>query len=135
MKTILLADDNHTVREFCRRELEEEGYRVVLARDGGEAIGVLRRELPDLVVLDICMPRTDGLEAVQRIKEIEPQVPVIFFTSYDEDCLKDRRGQLATACIEKCEDLTELKRVVVRALSSRDEAESLHVGLPPKVPL
>lgn len=131
MKTILFTDDKPHVREFCKRELEEEGYRVLLARNGPEAIRVLLRELPDLVILDISMPGYSGLEVAEWIKEISSQIPVIFFTSYDEDCLRDRRSHLATACVEKCEDLTELKRAVARALAMDNRLAPLRLGLPP----
>ncbi len=131
MKTILLADDNRNIREYCRRDLEDEGYRVVLAGDGREALALLRRELPDLVILDVCMPTMDGLQAVERIRAIAPDVPVVFFTWFDEDCARDRRGQLATACVEKCEDLTELKQVIVQIMASQHSNESFRLGLPP----
>ena len=101
MKTILLTDDSKNIREYCRVALEEDGYRVVLAADGLEALRVFREETPDLVILDICMPRLNGLETLERLKAIAPEVPVILFTAHDEDCLRDHRGDLATACVEK----------------------------------
>jgi CheY-like chemotaxis protein len=131
MKTILFADDDRHVREYCKRELEEDGYRVLLSRDGSEAIGVFRREIPDLVVLDISMPRSNGLETAERLKQVEPHVPVIFFTPYDEDCLKDGRSRLATACVEKCEDLTALKQAIARALAGNQAGAPFRLGLPP----
>jgi CheY-like chemotaxis protein len=131
MKTILFADDDRHVREYCKRELEEDGYRVLLSRDGSEAIGVFRREIPDLVVLDISMPRSNGLETAERLKQVEPHVPVIFFTHYDEDCLKDGRSRLATACVEKCEDLTALKQAIARALAGNQAGAPFRLGLPP----
>lgn len=130
MKTVLFVDDNRNIREFCRRELEAEGYRVVLAADGGEAIRIVRKETPDVLVLDLCMPAMGGLEAIEQIRECAPSVPVIFFTANDEDCLTDRRSRLATACVEKSEDLTELKRALHRVSTLSHEQETLRVGLP-----
>ena len=134
MATILLADDNRNIREYCKRELEDDGYRVLLARDGAEAIRMTRRHLPDLVILDICMPVVDGLEAAQRIKAIEPDAPIIFFTSFDDACLQDERSRNATACVEKREDLTQLKQVVNAALNSRRQNRPYRLGLSPTVP-
>jgi len=80
MTTIVLADDKKNIREFCKQELEDEGYRVILARDGREAIKLVRKERPDLVVLDLCMPRLGGLDAIGPIWAIAPEVPIILFT-------------------------------------------------------
>ena len=133
MKTILVADDNRGIREYCRAVFEEEGYRVVLACDGAEAVLAFREEAPDVVILDVRMPRLSGLEALEQIKAICPQVPAIIFTANDEDCLQDQRERLATACIEKSEDLTALQRAVVRGLraeSPRSDAPTRHTSLP-----
>ena len=134
MKTILFADDHKNIREYCRSALTEEGYRVVLARDGIEALEVFLAEMPDLAILDISMPRASGLEALDQIKCLSPDIPVILFTAHDEDCMRDHRARLATACVEKTEDLAELKRVVDHTLGRRASdggGESLRMGLPP----
>ena len=133
MLTVLFADDNKNIREFCRRELEDEGYRVVVARDGAEAIRLTLRDSPDLVILDICMPGVNGLEAIERIKAIRPDVPVVFFTSFDDVCARDERCRHASACVEKSGDLRELKHVVNAALSSRRQNQPYRLGLPPAV--
>lgn len=131
MKTVLFADDNKHIREFCRRDLEEEGYRVVVARNGCEAVRLVRAEDPDLAVLDIFMPAAGGLDVIEHIKRIDPALPVVLFTSYDEECLRDRRSRLAEACVEKCEDLAELKRVIVRLLAADETTQAVRSGLPP----
>jgi len=133
MLRILLADDNRNIREYCRLALEDDGYAVVVARDGAEAVRLTRRLRPDLVILDIHMPGMDGLEAVERIESIEPELPVVLFTSFDDACMRDERACHATACVEKREDLTELKRVVAAALRSRRQNQPYRLGLPPAV--
>ncbi len=131
MKTILLADDNPGAALLCKTEIEDEGYRVLLAEDGEEAYRLVRDKAPDVVILDISMPGVGGLEALARIKAGHPDIPVILFTGFDEDCLRDRRANLATACVEKkAGDLTELKRAIMRALAYGDAPRSLHLGLP-----
>jgi len=134
MKTILFADDHKNIREYCRAALTEEGYRVFLARDGIEALDVFLTETPDLAILDISMPRSSGLEALEQIKGLSPRTPVILFTAHDEDCIRDRRALLATACVAKAADLAELKRIVdhtLRRRASEGGGESLRIGLPP----
>jgi two-component system, NtrC family, response regulator AtoC len=131
MKTILFADDNKSIREICKVEFEDEGYRVVLARDGVEAVHAMLQELPDVVILDIAMPRANGLDAIEQIKALDPRVPVIFYTAFDEDCIIDHRGQLAVACVEKVADLSELKRVVIRAMTACRSHVCFPSGLPP----
>ena len=131
MTTILFVDDNRNIREYCRRELEDEGYCAVVARDGGEALRLIDRLPPDLVVLDICMPGIDGLEAAARIRATQRDLPIILFTSYDDACTRDERSSCATACVEKREDLTELKNVIAASLRSRRQSQPYRLGLAP----
>jgi two-component system, response regulator, stage 0 sporulation protein F len=131
MKTILLADDNPGPALLWKTELEDEGYRVLLAEDGEEACRVVAERTPDVVILDISMPGVGGLESLRRIKAASPDTPVILFTSFDEDCLKDQRARLADACVEKrAGDLAELRRAIARALTSPRASNSLRLGLP-----
>jgi CheY-like chemotaxis protein len=134
VRTILLADDNRNIREYCRASLESDGYRVVLACDGCDAIRIFSKERPDLVILDISMPRASGLEALEQIHGLAPHVPVVLFTAHDEDCLHDRRAHLAVAVVEKSEDLSDLKRVVYRTImasGSEGYVGAVRIGLPP----
>ena len=130
MKTILFADDQKNIRQWFKEEFEEEGYQVILARDGAEAVRLVEQSPPDLAVLDLWMPSSHGLEAAERIKGIAPQVPVLLFTGNDELCLNDDRNRFAAACIDKSGDLSELKRAVDRALHVQGHYEP-RVGLPP----
>ena len=127
MRTILLADDNVHILEHCRRQLEDDGYRVVVARNGAEALSICEEALPDLAVLDISMPRISGLDALERLKSVAPNLPVILFTAFDDDCLGDPRSRLAMACVEKSEDLAELKRTICRLLDLKPD--HLHQGV------
>ena len=131
MRTILLADDKKNIRDFCKQELEDEGYRVILACDGHEAIGLVQKEPPDLIVLDICMPRVGGFDAVEPIRAVAPEVPIILFTANDEECMSDERGRYAVACVQKSEDLTQLKRAIVHAMEAREVNEPFRLELPP----
>ncbi len=83
-KTILVVDDEPQILRLVRSYLEEAGFRVVTASDGEQAIYVARREKPDLAVLDILMPRMDGLEFTRRIRR-EQDVPIIMLTARAEE--------------------------------------------------
>jgi CheY-like chemotaxis protein len=134
MKTILFADDSKNIRDYCRVALEEDGYRVTLACDGLDAIRGFAKELIDLVVLDVNMPRASGLDALEWIHSLAPQVPVILFTARQDDFLRDQRASLATACVRKGEDLRELKRAIAdafKAVSPRDRVDMASLGPPP----
>jgi CheY-like chemotaxis protein len=119
MFTVLIADDDRNIREYCRRELEDEGYRVVAARDGEEAFRLAEETCPDVVILDLSMPGIDGLETLARIRSAQPDLPLVLFTSFYDVCVRDERSGAATACVEKCADLAELKRTVAAALQTR----------------
>lgn len=77
---ILVADDSRTIRSTVRRTLVKEGWDVTLASNGKEAVELARRDEPDLVILDIHMPRMDGYNACIEILEYM-DIPVIFLTT------------------------------------------------------
>lgn len=82
--TILVVDDEPQIVRLVRAYLEGAGFRVVTAYDGEEALAVFRHERPDLIVLDILMPRVDGLEFTRRIRR-ERDVPIIMLTARAEE--------------------------------------------------
>ena len=82
--TILLVDDEDAVQKLLTYPLERDGYRVVPARDGEEALAQFARERVDLVVLDIMLPKLDGLEVCKRLRATS-QVPIIMLTARDDE--------------------------------------------------
>ncbi len=84
MPTILLVEDELTLAETLRYNLEREGYIVLLATDGVQGLELARREAPDLIVLDIMLPRLDGL-SVCRILRQEHDMPVIMLTARQDE--------------------------------------------------
>src|SRR5690348_6572396 len=82
--TILLVDDEDAVQKLLAYPLEREGFRVLQARDGEEAIERFRSEDVDLVVLDVMIPKLDGLEVCKRLRA-ESTVPIIMLTARDDE--------------------------------------------------
>src|SRR5918993_5294888 len=81
---ILVVDDEPAVRESLRRALQLEGYEVELARDGLEALESVRADGVDAIVLDVSMPRLDGLETCRRLRSEGRALPVLMLTARDE---------------------------------------------------
>ncbi len=84
MPTILLIEDNETLAETLRYNLEREGYTVVQAADGMQGLELARQEQPDLLVLDIMLPRLDGF-SVCRILRQESDIPIIMLTARQDE--------------------------------------------------
>ncbi|MCB0244040.1 MAG: response regulator, partial [Anaerolineae bacterium] len=83
-KRILIADDEARMRRFVRMNLELEGFEVLEASDGLDAIRKAREDLPDLVILDVEMPKLDGFETLREIRR-SLSVPVIMLTVRSEE--------------------------------------------------
>jgi two-component system response regulator MprA len=88
MTTILVADDDQKLLKMVRRTLIYEGFQVVTAENGREALAKLEVEAPDLVVLDWMMPELDGLELLQHLRMVGDEVPVLILTA--RDAVEDR---------------------------------------------
>ena len=85
MKTrVLLAEDHRDMREVLSRQLQVLGYEVAVAQNGMEAVAMARSEHPDIILMDILMPKMDGLEAVSQIRENPEirQIPVLAVTGW-----------------------------------------------------
>ncbi len=92
MRTILVVDDEVTVAEMLRATLEDEGYRVVTAADGKEALERLPELCPDLVLSDVMMPLLDGRQLANAMAE-DPtlqQIPLVLMSAGGEWIVKDR---------------------------------------------
>ena len=84
MATIALVDDDKNILASVTMLLEQEGYHVRSYTDGASALTALSATLPDLAILDIKMPRMDGMELLRRLRQTA-EIPVIFLTSKDEE--------------------------------------------------
>lgn len=114
---ILIVDDDQNILRLYKEELEEEGYVIVTASNGQEAMEQFEREVPDLVTLDILLPDVDGIKLLRQMKEKRPRLPVIMSTAYDYR--DDFAVWASEAYIVKSADLTELK-ATIKKLSEKE---------------
>ncbi|GLY64194.1 response regulator transcription factor [Amycolatopsis taiwanensis] len=80
---ILVVDDDRAVRESLRRSLEFNGYQVDLAGDGARALEMVVADRPDAMILDVMMPRLDGLEVARRLRSTGDDLPILVLTARD----------------------------------------------------
>lgn len=84
MNKVLIADDDRDLRGIVRDVLQEEGFLTVEADDGANAIELFRKEIPDAVLIDLKMPKKDGIETMKELQKIDDGVPVIILTGYGD---------------------------------------------------
>ena len=118
MEKILCVDDDLSLLRLYQDELSEEGYKVILAKDGKEALAKFDKEKPHVVVMDIRMPVMDGIETLTAMMGKDRQVPVILNTAYPQ--YRDNFMTWgAEAYVIKSSDLTELKKKIREVLNKR----------------
>ena len=121
MNTILVVEDEPNQRLLYRMELENEGYRVVLASQGEEALEKVKEAKPDLVVLDLRFPVMGGMELLDRMMGLNAKLPVIIYSAYDG--YKDNfLTWSADAYLVKNSNLDLLKKEIKRIVSQRKAA-------------
>jgi len=118
---ILVADDEQSMREFLDIMLKKEGYKVSLASNGEEVVKLIDNDLFDLVLLDIRMPKLDGLSALKRIKAIAPETIVIMITAYaSADTAIKAMKEGAYDYITKPFKVEEIKLIIKNALEKKN---------------
>lgn len=114
---ILIVDDDLHIQRLYKEEFEDEGYEVVVASNGQEAIEMFEKESPDIVTLDILLPDIDGIRVLRQMKEKNPKIPVIMSTAYDYR--DDFAVWASEAYIVKSSDLDELKIMIKKLVTKQ----------------
>jgi two-component system alkaline phosphatase synthesis response regulator PhoP len=83
-KKILIVEDDRSLISILQEKFTNEGFSVVTALDGEDGIIVAEKEKPDLILLDILIPKIDGITMAQKLKETGVDVPIIFLTNFDD---------------------------------------------------
>ena len=116
MSTILIVEDDPNLGTLYQAELEAEGFRILLARDGNEAADFVARQIPDLIVMDIRLPEKDGLDTMTQILRDYGKIPIILNSSYSS-YQDDFHTWAADAYIIKSADLAPLKSKIREILN------------------
>ncbi len=121
MSRILVVEDNEMNRDMLSRRLTRQGYGVTVACDGEEGLAMARTALPDLIIMDLSLPRVDGWEVTRRLKAEEStrDIPIIALTAHAMST--DRDKALAAGCNDfdtKPVDFERLIAKVRRAIAS-----------------
>jgi two-component system response regulator MprA len=117
--TVLVVDDDALIVESLRTILTNAGYRVPVAEDGESALQVVREERVDAVVLDLVMPRLDGIKTLRYLRQLRPDIAVVILAAEIEP--EARRAAIeygAAVVMVKPPDIDELLRVIDRLVSA-----------------
>jgi CheY-like chemotaxis protein len=117
MPKLLIVDDEKHIRLLYAEELEEEGYEVAVASDGLEILERIEKEKPDVIILDIKMVSSNGLDVLQEIRNKFYNLPVILCSAYGSYKV-DIKSIAADAYVVKSSDLTELKKKIAQVLET-----------------
>lgn len=125
---ILVVDDDRAVRDSLRRSLQFNGYTVELAGDGQQALDALDSQRPDAMVLDVMMPRVDGLEVCRRLRGAGDDLPVLVLTA--RDAVADRVAGLDAGADDYLPKPFALEELLarLRALLRRSSVENAGVS-------
>ena len=126
---ILVVDDSADNVAILSLDLQQAGYRVVTATNGEEAVTVASAILPNLILMDISMPRLDGLGATRRIREIEAlrEVPIIALTAFDTDGFKRAAYDVGVSgYLTKPIDFARMHQLIARQLVPGTVDSMLH---------
>lgn len=120
MKTVLLTDDNPDIVELVQLVLANAGFNLVIAKDGAEAVNICLSQTPDLVLMDLKMPKMDGFQATRTLREKGFSNPIVILTS--SESADDRQAAEQAGC-----DAYILKTLEMKAVESTID-RFLHSG-------
>lgn len=116
-KKLLIVDDQYGIRVLLDEVFGKDGYETYQAANGKTALEIVRKETPDLVILDMKIPGMDGIEILKNIKKVNPSIKVIMMTAYGElDMIKEATTLGASTHFTKPFDIDELRSAVEKQL-------------------
>lgn len=116
-KRLLIVDDQYGIRILLSEVFIKDGYKIYLAETGEEALEIVKKEKPDLVLLDVKIPGMDGLDILKHIKEYDENIKVMMMTAYGElDLMGKAMERGAIAYFLKPFDINEIRSSVEKEL-------------------
>lgn len=113
--TILIVEDNPTVRRLIRRATCDIADNVVECEDGADSLEAYVAHRPDIVLMDVRMPRMDGLTATRKLLRAYPAAKVIILTDYNDDELRSAAREAGACAFALKHNLTELEEIILQA--------------------
>jgi len=121
---VLIVDDQAGVRFLLDIVVKESGHKSYMAQNGLEAIELACSVCPDLIFMDVRMPRIGGLEALRKIKETNPEIQVIIMTAYGSDqTVSDALRYGAWCYIAKPFDVNEIKKLLIKFVNEHGDID------------
>ena len=137
-KSVLIVDDDTNIVELAKRYLDRDGYKVLTAYDGMEALRLAREKHPDLIILDIMLPGVDGLQVCRELRN-ESDVPIIMLTARISE--QDRLTALSARADDYVtkpfspDELAARVGAVLRRLPNEVAYFSMEIGFEPTMPI
>lgn len=117
---ILIVDDQFGIRILLNEVFQKEGYQTFQAANGVQALDILQKHDPDLVLLDMKIPGMDGIEILKRMKRIDPDIRVIIMTAYGElDMIQEAKDLGAITHFAKPFDIDDIRAAVRKHMPQR----------------
>lgn len=117
---ILIVDDQYGIRILLNEVFQKEGYKTFQAANGMQAIDIVTKHSPDLVLLDMKIPGMDGIEILKRLKAIDKDIQVIIMTAYGElDMIQEAKDLGAITHFAKPFDIDEIRDAVRKHVPSK----------------
>jgi len=119
-KHILILDDEASIRDLLAQFLSSSGYQVTPVATASEALKIIRSECPDLVISDLQLEDTDGLEMIDQLKKESPDTPVILLTGvlFEPEVVEEVLSKHVDCYLEKTSSLTKIRKTVESLLAS-----------------
>jgi len=117
---VLIVDDQFGIRILLNEVFQKEGYQTFQAANGAQALDIVQKHAPDIVLLDMKIPGMDGIEILKRMKVIDPDIRVIIMTAYGElDMIKEAKALGAIMHFAKPFDIDDIRAAVRKHLPQR----------------
>ena len=123
--TILIVEDNPTIRRLIRRAISDIADNIIECEDGADALAAYTEHRPDAVLMDVRMPRMDGLSATRQILDHHPGARIVIVTDYNDDGLRSAAREAGACAYALKNNLTELDTVLTAALNSCRTQDSI----------